>query len=137
MVNFIKNLRPLLNPKTLEAYYVNTNYVGFIKHIFGACGMQPAALVERRIGIMKQVVLVACILFKYLHKTQPHFTWPSKWRCAVGSVAHASRSICYAHIFIKLVFGSLSKLCNKLVLGNGIEQKLQILTKQLTGLNFN
>ncbi len=56
-VDFINNLRSILNPKT------------FIKHRFVVCGVQPAALAERGIGIMKQAALTACILFKDLHET--------------------------------------------------------------------
>ncbi len=36
----------------------------FNKNRFGACGMQPAALAARNIGIMQERIVVVCIIFK-------------------------------------------------------------------------
>ncbi len=69
-VDFLKTLGSELNKKILGALYTCSNFCGFIKIIFGAHGMQIAALAASGIGFMQQAALSAHIIYKYLHATE-------------------------------------------------------------------
>jgi hypothetical protein len=69
--------------------------------------MRPTPLASRRVVVMRQAALAACVIFKHLHALEQHFACYPKWTREVRPLAYTFWGARHARIFLRNWFWAM------------------------------